>query len=156
MYAKCTPLFPTAIAIVFISYVDFTVDIHFLGVQKVSTIAVQNHKGNYNRICGPHFFLTIFNLSSRVLLIIFQLCGFALRRDQGLQQVRGLPAGRQLRGQPFPELLERGLRGRRLEVRPVQLGRQTSRQRQGSPQARKDKVRQLEVSQKQYVPTYIV
>jgi hypothetical protein len=41
--------------------------------------------------------------------------------------------------------VERRLRRRSMEVRPVQLGRQASRQRQGSPQARKGQVRQLKV-----------
>lgn len=48
-----------------------------------------------------------------------QLRWSALRGDQGLQQVGGLPAGRLLRGQPIPEQLERRVRGGRVAIRPV-------------------------------------
>ena len=79
-------------------------------------------------------------------VISFQLCRSSLRRDQGLQQIRRIPAGGPVRGQPFPELMERRLRGRSLAVRAVQLGGQAPRQRQGSAQARKSQIRQFEVS----------
>jgi hypothetical protein len=57
--------------------------------------------------------------------------GSALRRDQGLLQVGRLPAGRAFRGQPLPQLVERGVRGGRVALRAVQLGRAPPRQRQG-------------------------
>jgi len=63
-----------------------------------------------------------------------------LRGHQRLQQIGWLSAWRQLRGQPIPQFVERGLRGWSLEVRPVQLGRQTFGQRQRGAKARKGKI----------------
>jgi len=48
-----------------------------------------------------------------------QLCGFALRGHQGLQQIGGISTGRLFRGQPIPEQLERRVCGRCMAVRPV-------------------------------------
>ena len=76
----------------------------------------------------------------------FQLRRPPLRGGEGLQQVRGLPARRELRGQPLPQLLERRLRGVGVALRPVQLGRPPPRQRQGGAQAREGQVRQSQVS----------
>lgn len=87
----------------------------------------------------------LFFLMSYLFSLFFQLCRSALRGNKGLQQVSGLPARGQLRGQPLPKLLERCLRGRGVEVRPVQLGGQTSGQRQRGSQARKNQIRQSEV-----------
>ena len=41
---------------------------------------------------------------------------------EGLQQVDGIPSRRRVRGHALPEHVERGLRGRRLEADPVELG----------------------------------
>lgn len=62
----------------------------------------------------------------------FQLCWIALRGDKGLQQIGRLSAGGLLRGQSIPEQLERRLRGRRMEIRSMQLGGKTPGQRQRS------------------------
>lgn len=64
-----------------------------------------------------------------------QLRRLALRGHQRVQQVRGLPARRTLRGQPVPQLLERSVRGWCLALRAVQLGREAPRQREGRAQA---------------------
>jgi hypothetical protein len=75
----------------------------------------------------------------------FQFRRSALRGDQRLQQIRRLPTGRPVRGQPVPELVERGLRRRSVEIRAVQLGCQASGQCQGSAKTGKGKIRQLKV-----------
>ena len=74
-----------------------------------------------------------------------QLRRSALRRGEGVQQVGGVPARGQLRGQPLPQLVERRLRGRRVAVRAVQLGCQAPRQRQRSTQAGKGQVGEPQV-----------
>ena len=69
----------------------------------------------------------------------------ALRGGEGVQQVCGLPAGGELRGQPLPELVERGVRGGRVALRAVQLGCQAPRQRQRSTQAGEGQVGEPQV-----------
>ena len=77
--------------------------------------------------------------------IITQLRRPPLRRGEGVQQVGGVPARGQLRGQPLPKLLERRLRRQRVAVRAVQLGREAPRQRQRSTQAGKGQVGEPQV-----------
>lgn len=55
-----------------------------------------------------------------------------MRGDKGLQQIGRLSAGGLLRGQSIPEQLECRLRGRRMEIRSMQLGGKTPGQRQRS------------------------
>ena len=82
-------------------------------------------------------------------LVLLQLRRPPLRGGEGVQQVRGLPAGGELRGQPLPELVERGVRGGRVALRAVQLGCQAPRQRQRSTQAGEGQVGEPQVSRKE-------
>lgn len=83
---------------------------------------------------------------SRACVAFVQLRWSTLCRHQRLLEVGRLPAWRSFRRQPVPKFVERRLRGRRMAVRAVQLGRAASSQRQRSAQSgRQREIRQSQV-----------
>ena len=99
----------------------------------------------FKRICRSVLNRFILNLPL-VNVPPLQLRGFALCRHQGLLEISRLPARCALRRQPFPQLVERRLRGWCLAIRPVQLGRPPPGQRQRSAETgQQEQIRQLAV-----------
>ncbi len=76
-------------------------------------------------------------------ILILKLYFHLFKGCKRLQQIDRISPGRGVRRHPIPKHVERGLRGRRLETNPVQLGHAqlTQQSREGDSEVLSGKIR---------------